>query len=222
MSHKPCSVKYVVFDAADTLIHKPQLFQKFSAALLAHGVAIHAEKIARRHKIISECTQFPDRTSRDFYRGFNRDVLTSLGVVSSDALLEDIFQACSYLPWANFPDTAVLSTIDQPLAVISNFNATLPDLLNGFFGDVFEHIFVSELLGIAKPELGFYQKALEKLGCAAEEVIYIGDSVRLDMTPASALGMRACLIDRHDLFDAYGTRLTTLAELPRWLNQGAV
>ena len=56
----------------------------------------------------------------------------------------------------------------------------------------------------------------------AQEVVYVGDSVRLDMAPALALGMRACLIDRNDLFGGYAHRLGDLGDLTQRLQDGGL
>jgi FMN phosphatase YigB (HAD superfamily) len=47
-----------------------------------------------------------------------------------------------------------------------------------------------------------------------EEILYVGDSIKLDMEPASATGMNAVLIDRLNAFPGYrGIRINSFAEL---------
>jgi putative hydrolase of the HAD superfamily len=220
MSVKGATIKHVVFDAAETLIHKPDLLIRFNGALKDKGIEIAPSLLASRHKIVSESVQFPDQTSKAFYQDFNARVLAALGVVPNEELVDSIFNACTYLPWAPFADTQVLSEIDVPISVISNFNSDLPKLLNGFFGDIFQHIFVSEMLGVAKPGVAFYERALEGLDCDPATVFYIGDSVRLDMAPALKVGMQACLIDRNDLFGSYNPRISRLTDLTKYLAEG--
>ncbi len=80
---------------------------------------------AATHKFISESVLFPDRTDRAFYESFNAEFLFSLGIIPEKALLGDLFEACSYLPWKAFDDTAVLHEIDLPEGIVSNFNPAI-------------------------------------------------------------------------------------------------
>ncbi|MFT5285606.1 MAG: putative hydrolase of the HAD superfamily [Planctomycetota bacterium] len=50
-------------------------------------------------------------------------------------------------------------------------------------------IFISDQIGISKPNPKLYQTALRSLGLAAEEVMYVGDSPAHDIVPANTIGM---------------------------------
>lgn len=52
-----------------------------------------------------------------------------------------------------------------------------------------EAIFISEQIGISKPNVKLYQRACQTLNIKPEEAIYIGDSPINDIDPANALGM---------------------------------
>lgn len=51
-------------------------------------------------------------------------------------------------------------------------------------------IFISEDIGINKPNPKLYLRAAERLGLAPGEVMYVGDSPHHDVLPAGELGMR--------------------------------
>jgi HAD superfamily hydrolase (TIGR01549 family) len=121
------------------------------------------------------------------------------------------------LPWEKFEDSKVLSEIEMPIGVISNFNSTLKDILNQFFGPVFKDILVSEELGIAKPKVGFYQKALDVIGYDVKEILYIGDSVKLDIEPARQLGIKTLLIDRDDFYQKSNCKINSLTEIYKYI-----
>lgn len=211
-------VRYLLFDAANTLIHKPVLWDRFQGALRAAGHEVPLAELKAKHKLLSECLFFPDRTSQEFYARFNGEVLYALGIIPTPELLASIFEACTYLPWEPFADTAGLRDLPLPRGVVSNFKNTLEELLTGLLGPgIFSHYVVSEIHGFAKPEKRFYEAALATIGVPAAEVLYVGDSLKLDVEPARALGMRAVLIDRENLFPHYPDRLTTLADLPTLL-----
>ena len=52
-------------------------------------------------------------------------------------------------------------------------------------------------IGIAKPNPEPFLRALDQLGVAPENAVFVGDSVTRDITPALDLGMAALLITRH-------------------------
>ncbi len=194
------AIKYIFFDVAGTLLHKPTFYEIVLEVLKRNGHRIEIFDLKLKHKIASEIIQFPDRTSRDFYQDFNEKLLYSLGIIPTEKLLEEIFSNCSYLPWEKFEDTKMLSKINIPIGIISNFNATLNEKINAFFGPVFKDIFVSEELGVSKPNIEFYKRAIEKVNLFPENILYIGDSLRLDIKPAASLGIKTLLIDRDDFY----------------------
>ncbi|SDX76449.1 HAD family hydrolase [Hymenobacter psychrophilus] len=211
-------IQYLLFDAANTLLHKPLLWERLQEVLTTGGHEIPLPQLRRNHKLLSECLPFPDRTSRQFYRTFNAELLYSLGIIPTADLLERIFQACAQLPWEAFRDTVALAALPLPLGVASNFNHSLPELLTTLFGaDRFRHICVSEAVGVAKPHRAFYEAVLAQTGVPAESVLYIGDSIKLDMEPAKALGMHTALIDREQLFPHFPRRLDSLSQLAELL-----
>ncbi|RYG27993.1 MAG: HAD family hydrolase [Chitinophagaceae bacterium] len=206
-------MKYLLLDVAGTLLHKPVFFEKVQEVLTGFGYDVPIKTLKMRHKVLSEAIFFPDRTSAEFYRSFNAEFMYSLGIIPSDKLLETLFSSCSYLPWEKFDDTAILENIGVPLGVLSNFNTTLRDKLKSFFPVDFTHVFVSEELGVAKPKAAFYQAALDRIGLEAKDIVYVGDSVKLDTEPALKLGMKAFLIDRDGYFPAHPNRLISLNDL---------
>ena len=193
-------IKYILFDVAGTLLHKPSFYSTLFNILVQNGYKGSLGELKRNHKIVSEIIRFPDRTSKAFYNDFNVDLLFSIGMIPNEKILEEIFVNCSYLPWEKFEDTTVLADITLPMGIISNFNSSLKEKLDGFFGPVFKNVFVSEELGIAKPDVAFYMRAIDGINCSPENILYIGDSLKLDIQPALTLGIKPLLIDRENLF----------------------
>jgi len=193
-------IKYILFDAANTLIHKPDLWPSMQAVFEKYGHFLDSEKLKYHHKLISEVVNFPDRTSQEFYNSFNAEFLMSFGIPPSEEILADLFAACSYLPWQSFQDTKWLNECKIPVGVLSNFNNTLPGILEKLFGNIFTNIIVSEKAEVRKPDTAFYQLSLNIIGLPAKEILYIGDSIKLDMLPANNIGLNTCLIDRLDIY----------------------
>ena len=184
------STSAIFLDVANTLLYKPALYPAIGRVLDDACVHVPLDILAERHRLLSEATVFPDRTSRAFY------------------------DACSYLPWAPFPDVACLESLTHPLGALSNWDRSLPEKLRPLTGLTFRWILGSEEQQIRKPDPKFFERILEATGSPADEVVYVGDSVMLDVEPAQRMGMRAYLIDRDDLY-RYGNlpRLRSFAEL---------
>ena len=171
-------IKYIYFDVAGTLLEKPMLYANIQKSLADFGYDITIKDIKIKHKLVSELIHFPDRTDEMFYNKFNSEFLYVLGIVPTEELLKSIFKNCTYLPWQAFEDTQILKEINIPMGVISNFNTSLRDKLEHFFGPIFKDVFVSEELGVAKPNIAFYPEALKRIQLKPNDVLYIGDSVR--------------------------------------------
>ncbi len=76
-----------------------------------------------------------------------------------------------------------------PLAVVSNWDGLLPEVLEAVgLRPYFDHLAVSALVGVAKPDPRLFQEALLALGVAPGEALHIGDS-EADRLGAEALGL---------------------------------
>lgn len=203
----------LLFDAANTLIYKPDLFDKVATVLQKNEIKFDFSELKKQHKFISELINFPDKTSRDFYKTFNREWLYSIGVIPNDELLEEMFASCSYLPWSPFSDTQNLNKLEIKKAIISNFHGGLNQIINQFYPSIFDTMIVSEQENIRKPSIEFYIRAIEKLKCQPDEIIYIGDSIKLDVEPAMKLGIKAWLIDRENYYPNFYRRINSLNEI---------
>lgn len=210
-------MKYILFDVAGTLLHKPSFYTTINEVLRQFGHVVDEKTIKYHHKILSESIFFPDRTSAEFYAKFNSELLYSVGIIPTTELLEAIFNSCSYLPWEPFEDTVFLKEINIPIGIISNFNATLREKLPAFFDVHFADVFVSEEMGVAKPSADFYAKALQQIGIDPKQIVYVGDSIKLDLEPALKLGIKALLIDREQYFPEQSNSITTLSDLKKFL-----
>jgi HAD superfamily hydrolase (TIGR01549 family) len=210
-------IKYILFDAANTLIHKPAIWDGFESVFTKNNIPFLSQELKHKHKLRSEAFHFPDRTSSDFYQKFNADLLSDLGIEPTEKLLDEIFKACTYLPWEKFSDTDVLSALPYKKGVISNFNSSLKMKLQEMFGDLFSDVIVSEEEGIAKPQLKFYELAVKNIGLNPKNILYIGDSIRLDIEPAEKVGINSLLIDRDNVYPSFKKRINSLRELEQFL-----
>ncbi len=68
--------------------------------------------------------------------------------------------------------------------------------------------------GWTKPHPSIFRAVLERLGVEPAEAAMVGDSPEDDIEGARALGMRAFLLDREDVYPDHEDRLTDLRALP--------
>ncbi|MBN8641858.1 MAG: HAD family hydrolase [Flavobacteriales bacterium] len=208
-------MKYLLLDVSGTILYKPVLFDKIIEVLNDFGCSVNKKTLQYNHKLLSETIKFPDRTDETFYEYFNSELLFSLGIVPNDSILKALFKACSYLPWEKFTDTSALNEINVPIGILSNFNTTLEEKLNQFFGPLFKDVFVSETIGMSKPSIEFYQYALDKIGIEPNEIVYVGDSFKLDYKPAVELGITTFVIDRDGFYPKNDCIIESLFELTK-------
>lgn len=71
--------------------------------------------------------------------------------------------------------------------------------------------------GAIKPQAAIYTYLCERLDCAPEEVLMIGDTPKADVDGPRAFGMQACLLDRQGRATAGATHLTSLMEVGDWV-----
>jgi FMN phosphatase YigB (HAD superfamily) len=85
------------------------------------------------------------------------------------------------------------------LGVVSNF--AIPECVHkllehhGLAG-LFDVIVVSAAVNRRKPSPEIYRKALEKLGVAAEQTVFVGDTVDADVAGPKTVGMKTIFIER--------------------------
>jgi putative hydrolase of the HAD superfamily len=206
-------IKFIYFDAANTLIHKPDLWLKFDEVLKKYNYEIDPQTLRRNHKLTSERIKFPDNTSKEFYSLFNKEVLISLGISPTEEIINDIFNNCTYLAWKKFDDVDFLKEIKIPLGIISNFNISLKEKITKIIDIPFAEFIVSEEQTFSKPDKRLYEYAIQKINIPPQEILYIGDSIKLDIEPANSLGMQTLLIDRDLIYPDFKKRIASFNEL---------
>lgn len=135
--------------------------------------------------------------------------------------IDDVEQARDAAAWyrtnrfhglAYFPETLdVLGEIrgqlsrscraaERPLGVITNGPAEVQrakiELLG--VGDLVDFAVISGEFGVAKPDPAIFAEALACAGVAAEEAVFVGDSIEHDMAGARAAGIRSVWVNRYD------------------------
>src|SRR5882672_4242011 len=86
------------------------------------------------------------------------------------------------------------------LAVVSNSEGTIDAMLTEVgLRPYFETVVDSAIVGSVKPDARIFQIALERLSLGPADVMMVGDLPTADVFGPRALGIRAALVDPHDL-----------------------
>ena len=207
----------IFFDVADTLLEKPELMPRIQNVLREGGIACEEATIRRSHKTARELIHFPDHTNHEFYLNFNVRFLEALGVYPDVSIAEELYQQCRGLDWRPFADVEALKSVPVPIGIISNWDHSLSEKLKGLLAFDFQWIIGSADFGAAKPDPALFRHAIERSGHDATSILFVGDSIRLDVVPAREAGMQSILIDRHGLFPYFGEhRITSLHQMDRF------
>lgn len=140
-------------------------------------------------------------TALGLWREFHRRLFTGMGLEEhAEALSRELVENWRNPRfWPVVPGAeATLQALKErgyALAVVSNWDATLPEILEVVgLRPYFQHLSVSALSGVAKPDPRLFQEALDALGVPPEEAVHVGDS-EADLVGAKEAGVRPLLFD---------------------------
>jgi putative hydrolase of the HAD superfamily len=225
-------IEAVFFDAGETLLRPHPSFAELFATICTESdspvtpddVRRVQERLAPHLVDLAEDTgvrnpTFSDEGSRTFWTFLYRRFLEELGLAGrglEDALYERFSDSSSYMLFDDVLPALDTLARDHRLGLISNFEGWLEErLVELDVGPRFEVTVISGVELIEKPDPGIYELALRRMGSPAERCAHVGDSIKLDVEPAMALGMHAVLLDRADRYaDAPCPKITTLEDLP--------
>ncbi|WKG12855.1 HAD family hydrolase [Nocardia sp. PE-7] len=121
------------------------------------------------------------------------------------------------------PALSALRELGVWVGIVGNQTVRAGGLLRGLDLPT-DFIATSDDWGVAKPDVAFFDKVVEAAGCSAEQIIYVGDRIDNDITPAMRVGMRTAYIqrgpwgwihkDRQDVKELSDWRILSLSELP--------
>jgi putative hydrolase of the HAD superfamily len=217
-------IRAVTFDVTHTLIHCPRMGEVYSEVLGRHGVEVAPEEAVRLVRLVWQelaCAADPARdrfTSHPegpagWWKRFLERLCEHLEAPppSRFAAAELFARFARPDAWEVYPDVPgtleTLSGLGLRLAVVSNWDHRLPDLLDRLgLGRFFDALVYSSAVGVEKPDRRIFEAALRSLGVGADEALHVGDARLEDVEGAQAVGMHALLLarqrgagDLHDL-----------------------
>lgn len=81
------------------------------------------------------------------------------------------------------------STVDEQIGKLKRLK----------LNSLIDTLVVSEEIGVAKPDPRIFEAALQRVGCACDEVVMVGDSWSADIVGARAANIRPIWLNRHQL-----------------------
>jgi len=223
----------VTFDIGGTLLYSdPTPAEIYAIHLSRHGRVVCPDEVGP--VFASAWAEMQGRTApgRDRYNSvaggerawwgeFVREVLGRLDHEAPwETLLDDLYRAFSEdSVWRTYPHA--IETLDGladrgvKLAVISNWDRRLPEILRGLdLMKYFKVVTVSAIARVEKPAAEIFSRTLDQLGVAPGSTLHVGDSPLEDYTGAENAGLGAALIDRRNLFAGQPyRRVASLAEV---------
>lgn len=206
----------VTFDVTQTLIHAPKVAEIYSRVLHRHGSVVRPKDLRREIPWVWKemaCRADPrsDRFSQhpkgakgwwfDFLKRLCLRLEISEPTPFAAAELFDRFaQADAWVIYDDVrPTLAALKEQGLRLAVISNWDHRLPELLDRLdLLDAFDAVVYSSSVGVEKPHQRIFRHGLQALDVEPQRCLHVGDQALEDVEGAIAAGMQAVRVDRRE------------------------
>ena len=183
-------------------------------------------RVAERTRLGRPFT-YPPEESQTFwleaYQGFLSHLLNEEDASRLARALLDILSSPE--GYAVFDDTLpTLQTLRADglrLGIVSNWESWLPQLLERVgIAPLLEHVVISGVCGIEKPDPRIFTLALREAGFGPGQVFYVGDNPAHDVAPPLLVGITPVLLDRSWRYPPNSShpRITSLHELPLLLS----
>lgn len=172
-------IRAVAFDVMDTLLTDP-----FREALHAATGLTVDQIVARRDPQVHPAFERGEIDEHDYWRAF-----ADAGISADRETFHRVRrERTRWLPGMR----ALLDELDGQVvrAAATNYPVWIDELTTGPLAGRIEVVVASCHVGIRKPEPGFYEAVLARLGLAAEQVLFVDDR-RTNVEAAAAVGLTA-------------------------------
>jgi putative hydrolase of the HAD superfamily len=226
----------VTLDAAGTLFTpRGPVGATYARVAAAHGIVLDADATGDRFRRALRAAPalafpgIPPERRPDAERAWWRAIVRE---TFADGAARPEFEACFDTLWAHFarPEAWVLDedalttlralrTAGLRLAIVSNFDGRLPELLAGLgITPLVDAVVPSAAHGAAKPDPRLFHAAARILVARPSHMVHVGDDLDVDVRGALAAGCRAVLLARDGGTAPPGVPvLRRLRELPKAL-----
>ena len=220
----------VLFDAGGVLLlPDPTVLRPL---LATYGGADDVEAHRRAH-YAGMASKSQQRSDERDWGAYNRAYVLSLGI--DEGLVEHAAEVLDHTRSAHLwrwpiPETLValsaLADGSVPMGVVSNASGQIADVLlrTGVCqvgdgpGVAMRVVIDSHVVGVAKPDPKIFEYALPYFSeLELDRILYVGDSVTMDIASARGAGLHPVLVDPYDDHpDADFERIASVAEIVAW------
>lgn len=197
------TLRAIFFDIDDTLYSTSEFAElarrNAIESMRAHGFKMATEDAMRElHEVIQEFSSNYEhhfdklllRVPRHYWEHVNRSVLIAAGIVgyheTKSRELRAYEDALDVLSMIREQTQVKLGVISDGLALKQAEKLVRLDLVKWMDAHA---IFISEEIGISKPNPKLFLRACTALGVRPSECIYVGDRPRMDIDPCNRIGM---------------------------------
>jgi HAD superfamily hydrolase (TIGR01549 family) len=188
-------------------------WDRIAATLGAHGVAVDPQRLAAadpRVRVMIDNEELI-ASSTDQRRGWTylEQVLAEAGAAPSDGMAAALDELQVYhhdhnlwdlVPGFVVPTLSDLRQAGYRLVIVSNSNGTLARLLARVgIAPLVDVILDSQIERIEKPDVRFFELALERSGASRQSTVHVGDIYHVDVVGARRAGLSAVLVDEADM-----------------------
>ena len=206
--------KLVIFDFADTIAKlspsKEELLHRFILNELSLNIPLkHIEEVyhyATNLLFYSSVNIQKIETKKEFYKKFNNDILSLLGIahlLDSEKLFNYFNENGQHWILKDGVKELFISLKEKGylISLVSNFDERLNQVLKNLeIYDLLDSKFISQEIGLEKPNIEFFKLPLKKHNIDSKDTFFIGDSYFLDFIPSQSLGIFPILLDENDRF----------------------
>jgi putative hydrolase of the HAD superfamily len=204
----------ILFDVDDTLFSTTHFAalarQRAAEAMVRQGLRLPVSEVRRElNEVIAEFTsnygQHFDklllRLPPASYAGVNRALIIAAGIMAYHATKAELQPFPDVLPFlrrVHEQGDVVLGVITHGLELKQAEKLLLLKVVPFLHPGA---IFISDQVGISKPNPKLYQRACAAMGLVPAEVMYVGDNPLHDVDPVNALGMISVRLHRDNRFE---------------------
>jgi len=235
--------EWIFLDAGETLFQVGSPLAGFGEVLADLGYPMPAERLeaivqrARRQTMVADHVGPGPEYSVDVERARARRERLVGAIVEGVGVCEADYEACQtavseafvgrrfFGLYPEVPEVLTwLTSRGYRLGIISNWEPRLDALCRSHGLDEYlDFVLASEAEGFAKPGPHLFRRALERAEVEPGRAVHVGDSFEHDVLGATAVGIRAILLDRGGFYPSgqWQPTIGSLAQLPAHLEAAA-
>jgi putative hydrolase of the HAD superfamily len=214
---QPPRLRAVLFDAGNTLVFLDyaRLAQGVGASV---GIPLTAEGLARHGGAAARAMELASGNDRERAAAYLETLFLLSGVPrESLGLARECLSRMhserhlwSLVAERSAESLERLRQAGLKLGVVSNSDGRVEQALEAAqLRHYFDVIVDSALVGVEKPDPRIFHAALDALGVAPEEALYVGDMYEIDVVGARAAGLDAVLLGQPDQLTALNCRVSS-------------